>query len=751
MFPSLLIMNKGRHCVINLETFHALLAQQEARGYNLNARQKEAVDFGEGPLWLLAGPGSGKSEVLVTRTLKLLCVDGVLPRSILLTTFTTKAARNLEDRLASYLSVLKDAEASLKDVDLSDLRIGTLHSLCNDILQEFRATNYKNVRLLDDVEQNLFIYRRAAIATHQDITFWNTFDYAVPDWRNRQYVPNRWKRTKAAVLLFNRIAEDRVDIAQMLAAGGQWAVLADFYVQYRQALGDYYRCDFAHLQALFLDFLNSPQAARFLEGDPEKPDRQPPLRHILVDEYQDTNPIQERIYLALAGRTPHNLTVCGDDDQSLYRFRGGNVACMVNFDKACQATYGITPYSLSLVENYRSHALIVDFFNDYIGSFPEMTAPGVRAPGKPAVVAQSSIGGNHPAVSWLTRKLARDLPNAVADLIADHFVKDGIISDLNQCVLLMRSTKDSPGNAGPFLQALQARGIPVYNPRSKSFMEAEEVQCLLAALVHVVDRNFVFTSYKDPQGRTPEFVDTIRGWIATLVQIGQQSQQDIQPLIDYIAKSNDVIKEMCKANPGALLDVTLMDILYRLLAHEPFLTWRKDPSQNFRLSKVTRLFESYHSFNLDVLRSDAQGLDLDPSFFNRFYYMFLSYLIEAGIDDDEDEDVIVPQGYLPLMTIHQSKGLEFPFVIVAQIGQGGRTGAAQRLEIELAPFRQDLYARPQRPPETLATEDDIRLLYVAYSRAQYALILVAAINQIGNNVAVPGRDAVEFRRNTPVI
>jgi DNA helicase II / ATP-dependent DNA helicase PcrA len=84
--------------MINLPAFHQTLDQ--TRGYPLNPHQRQAVDFGTGPLWIIAGPGSGKSEVQVTRALKLVCVDGVMPRSILLTTFTRKAARNLEDRLA---------------------------------------------------------------------------------------------------------------------------------------------------------------------------------------------------------------------------------------------------------------------------------------------------------------------------------------------------------------------------------------------------------------------------------------------------------------------------------------------------------------------------------------------------------------------------------------------------------------------------------------------------------------------------
>lgn len=229
--------------MIDIATFHECLAKSNARGYDLDDKQKQAVDYEGGSLWLLAGPGSGKSEVLVTRTLKLLCVDDVKPRSILLTTFTTKAARNLEDRLATYLAALQDTDSSLQSVDLADIRIGTLHSLCNDILQEYRYPKYQNVRLIDQVEQDLFAYRYAEkIAEHKDLAFWKQFDHAVPDWRDKNYCPNKWKRVKAAVMLFNHIVEDCVDAQKMICAGEHWATLGKFYQQYAQALQDNYRC-----------------------------------------------------------------------------------------------------------------------------------------------------------------------------------------------------------------------------------------------------------------------------------------------------------------------------------------------------------------------------------------------------------------------------------------------------------------------------------------------------------------------------
>src|SRR4029078_8552664 len=121
-------------------------------------------------------------------------------------------------------------------------------------------------------------------------------------------------------------------------------------------------------------------------------------------EYQDTNLVQEEIYLTLARREPHNVVVVGDDDQALYRFRGGSVEGMVSFDEACQAFLGIGAGIVArypLVANFRSHPVIVAFCNDYITAFPSMAQPRARVPNKPALVAAGSIAGQYPAVGQL--------------------------------------------------------------------------------------------------------------------------------------------------------------------------------------------------------------------------------------------------------------------------------------------------------------------------------------------------------------
>lgn len=274
---------------------------------------------------------------------------------------------------------------------------------------------------------------------------------------------------------------------------------------------------------------------------------------------------------------------------------------------------------------------------------------------------------------------------------------------------------------------------------------------MLGVLICVLDPARTYSTATNPNGRAPSWQGDVISWEDALRALLDDPDVQTNELLEYLRASVSELQALCARRPNDFLGLTITEIIFRILSLEPFRTWRRDPNRNLRISKVTRLFESYRSFNLDTLRSNEAGTGIDPNFLNRLYWMFFGYLIETGVDDDEDDDVIVPSGYLPVMTIHQSKGLEFPFVIVDQLGQRGRVGAAQFLERDLAPFRRDLYPRHGRDPDLLSLEDDIRLLYVAYSRAEYGLILAGTANHIRNHVAAPARDFTTFRRRLPAI
>ena len=659
----------------------------------------------------------------------------VPPEALFITTFTEKAARNLEDRIAGMRARLISAEPALAAIDTSKLRVGTLHGLCNDLLQEFRAPNYQNVRLMDEFEQALFVREHLSLIKQpnapQEIAFWSAFPwlFAPNQWQpSRPYAPNRWNSTNAMLRLLNRLVEDRVSILSLQAAGGQLAVLAGLYDEYVQHLVRNFRCDFPQLQSRFLDFLGTSLGRNFCEGDGTAAN--PGIQWVLVDEYQDTNPIQEAIYFSLARSSPHNLVVVGDDDQAMYRFRGGAVECMVTFDDACQVYLGIPRNQVAqypLADNFRSHSGIVQFFGDYIGAFPVMQQAGARAPKAP-IVSRKVIPQTYPAVGTITGASLPDLANRFARTVRG-LVDNGIVNDPNECCLLLRSTRETPRNAAPYVVALGREGLAVYNPRNKAFMQQEEVQGILGALLAVVDPGRRYAT--DPANRRaiPPAEATMRAQYARLAAQFPQ-------LASYISSSTAAIR----ASAGQPFGCQLQELLYYLLSLEPFSTWQQDPVRRVRMARLTKLLEGYASMpildpatglprpnvNRGMLRASTQYLsEVHGAWLGSFYHLFLGYVTEAGFDDEEDEEVICPPGMVPVMTMHQAKGLEFPFVFVGHLGEGIRVSYSHELESLFSNYPTNPARQFPRPPAAERAEMDlIRQYYVAYSRAKYALILL---------------------------
>ncbi|MFW9886706.1 MAG: UvrD-helicase domain-containing protein [Candidatus Thorarchaeota archaeon] len=692
-------------------------AIERKNGFPLDQPQRDAVRHGNGPLWIIAGPGTGKTEVLVIRCLKLLFCDDIDPESIMVTTFTEKAARNLQDRILDSSLFLASQFPEIQAGDVHKVRTGTLHSLCNDILQEYRYVNYRNLRLLDEIETKMLI--RAALASEARNRWPELEDeFSYLFWRRSGR--NLWDWTNMLDTLLSRIIEYNLDLDLMRQSGGKWEALAEANEEYERILHERHACDFTRLQKHFLDFLETPQGQLFLDGDTDS--EQLPLRYIMVDEYQDTNPIQEEIYFRLAQERPHNIAIVGDDDQALYRFRGGTVECMVGFENRCQQNWNVEPVKVSLVDNHRSHEGIVDWINGYIKSFPDMTT--ARVQGKPNVAFAAGNNRNYPSVGVIVGANMEDFTGAFADTVL-NLVARNIIDDYSQCVLLLRSTKDSPMNAKHYIAALEERDIPVYNPRSKSYVERDEVREVLGTFLSIVDSERAVAA--DIQQRN--ISEHISEWFEAYEQIAQNNPS----LRSYVNQSQNVILQ--KAANERIVKST-QAIFYRILSQSPFVDYQNDSIRDLRLSKFSRLLEAFCNQHGRALYTD----DSTPGVVSRrwltnFYYVFCGYLASFGVDDDEEEEVVCPAGWFPLMTIHQSKGLEFDFVFVGSLGRTVSPGGAHHLEAELRPFRLNPSTLAHSPVEA-AYHDEIRLHYVAYSRAKQALIMLALPSHLGKENTV---------------
>ena len=245
---------------------------------DLNPRQNDAVNSVDGPLLVIAGPGAGKTKTLVERIVHLIVDEGVPSESILVATFTEKAAKELVTRVSN-----RALELGL-DINLTEMYIGTLHSIFLRIIEEHRSKTglLRNYRILDGFEQQYLVHR--SLASFQALEGYSLIVSA-----DR----GRWEQSEAVSHLANKAAEEDLDIDRLLASScPELAAYGRLAQRYRELLREENALDFSMIQATLLDLLRGhPEVLEELRAK---------IRYLMIDEYQDTNAIQEKIVLMIA-------------------------------------------------------------------------------------------------------------------------------------------------------------------------------------------------------------------------------------------------------------------------------------------------------------------------------------------------------------------------------------------------------------------------------------------------------------------
>ncbi len=291
----------------------------------LNPQQKKAVLHTEGPLLVLAGAGSGKTKVIVHRIAHLINNKKVHPTSILAVTFTNKAAREMADRVTHLLG---------KKL-LETLWISTFHSTCARILRmECHRLGIPKTFVIFDESDQLALIKECM----------------------REYDIDEKSISPQSVRAAISIAKDKLKDADVFLAEAQTEQhkqIAKIFKLYDEKLRAHKACDFADLIFLVIKlFKQYPQVLKFYQ---EK------FRYVLVDEYQDTNDTQAE-FLRLISKQHKNLCVVGDEDQSIYGWRGANVSNILNFQKE----FGANAACIELNENYRSTQAVLESANAVI-------------------------------------------------------------------------------------------------------------------------------------------------------------------------------------------------------------------------------------------------------------------------------------------------------------------------------------------------------------------------------------------------
>lgn len=665
-----------------------------------NPQQQEAIHITEGPLLIIAGPGSGKTFTLVERIYHLISEQNIQPEQLFVSTFTEKAAAELITRVSSRL------DADNISVNLNEMYIGTFHSICLRFLEENREfTRLKrNFTLLDQFDQQYFLYQR--LSQYHGI---EGAEHIIGD-----RATSSWRGAAKLMSWVNKVSEEAIDPEDLLnAPEPEVQALGRCYQQYQKHLEEENYLDFSTIQV---------EALRLLEKHPDILDEiRSKIQYLMVDEYQDTNTIQERILFKLAD-PDFNLCVVGDDDQGLYRFRGATIRNILEFP---QNFPGGVCQQVQLTTNYRSHPDIIEFYNHWMDTldwetdgklfrYEKEIVPDAEKDfvGMPTVL---KVSGDPKAENWHEEVLT----------FLKRLKSSGALTDWNQVAFLSWSVRNE--KVIELAEALEAGGIPVYSPRSNMFFDREEIRLIIGALI------FLF----------PQFPE-VRKWRedAALKIWDYYDEECFRAFTTELRKpENEPMLAWCQERAQEHLymtegmDYAFSGLFYDLLQFPLFSQHLGDatqggaidsrPARNLAiLSQLLNKFEYIH--NISILTPKTLNKDIQ-----RLFNQFFRFLKDGGIDEYEDASEYAPSGCVSFMTIHQSKGLEFPIVMV-----GSMHSTPRKQYTELDELLQEKYysKEPFEPLNETKHYDFWRLFYTAFSRAQNLLLLTCQEQTKGRRV-----------------
>lgn len=661
---------------------------------NASPNQTEAIQHVRGPLLIIAGPGSGKTFTLVERIIYLIAEHAIAPEKMLILTFTDKAAGELKTRVSNRLG-----EMGIK-FNLNEMYLGTFHSICLRILEEFREFTRlrRNYSLMDEFDQQYFLYQKQKhFETVENISLLT----------GGKEKTSSWKLSDKLQGLINKISEEAVEPEDLSKSNhAEVRALGETCLLYRRLLEEENALDFSTIQFETLKLLRQNEAV--------KNELRSRFEFVMVDEYQDTNTIQELILRELTGAVNPNLCVVGDDDQGLYRFRGASIRNILEFRE--QFAEDVCS-QVTLSTNYRSHPDIIEKYDSWMsGHFWNHEGKMFRLEKKiearndkefPATATAIRVSGDSPE-EWHSEIL--QFINALRE--------KGSLTNLNQIAFLFRSVKNKKAVA--LAEFLEASGIPVYSPRSNMFFDREEIRLMIGALI------FLFPQYESirkwhPEIKLPiwEYFDNecVRPFVE---QVRASENKSLREWIIPLAKRHQKLAQNT--------DYSFADLFYELLQFPLFSKYlgvestgdvlESRSARNLAIfSKLLSKFQYLH--NVIILSSK----DLDDKI-KHLFNQFFRFLKEGGINEYEDVTEYAPSGCVSFLTIHQSKGLEFPVVFV---GSMEAVPMSQHNKLDTI-LENEFFSRPPfEPHEKTKYYDFWRLYYTAFSRAQNLLVLTSQV------------------------
>ena len=628
----------------------------------LNERQKEAVLATEGPVLVLAGAGSGKTTVLVNRIAYMISEKHIRPWNILAITFTNKAAREMKDRI----------ERLLGDT-AKDMWIGTFHSVCVRILRSC-------IDLLG-YSRDFVIYDTADTKT------------VMKECLRELDIDEKSFPVRNVLSIISNAKNDLMDAAtfeNVYKSDYRMSIIAKIYYRYQTKLRKNNAVDFDDI------ILNT---VKILSENPDVLSKyQDKFQYILVDEYQDTNNSQY-LLINLLAQANRNLCVVGDDDQSIYKFRGANIGNILNFEDDYSDVQKIT-----LDQNYRSTQNILDAANSVISNNKGRMGKSLWT---------SNGDGNRVYVYTGTNEY--DEARYIARQIKKHFDEQGSFSD---CAILYRTNAQSR----VIEEMLMRESVPYKVLSGLRFYDRKEIKDIIAYLRVVYNPNddvSLARIINEPKRKIGN---------ATLEKARNIAREKETSLYDVISHADDypefktaikkllsfseIIQSLIKLKDT----VTIEDLTGRILndtGYMPALVMEDTTESKTRIENLGEFISVITEFEKNEETGNTLGEFLE------------NISLVSDIDGyDENEDSAV------LMTIHSAKGLEFQIVFLSGLEEGLFPGM-----------------------RSMESDDDIeeerRLCYVAITRAKEQLYITKTISRTIHGKTMP-TTASRFFKEIPV-
>ena len=784
--------------MITSDEFEDIVVNILKRDISSNNDQKKAIQTeSDKSLFIVAGPGSGKTTVMVLKILKYIFVDDINPNEIIATTFTKKAAEELYSRILGWGDEIKnylfdniDDEhfediAKINRIDFNQIKIGTIDSIAEELLRDNKKPGENQAMVIED-----FVAKSAMIKIILDDEKYLNKDLTeyLKEVSGRNKLDEPSKMSEIILEIKNRIYYNQVDFNRLYKDSEKIPGLRhslDCIKKYEETLSNRNTIDFAMLESTFLNKLKDGNLNNFLDE----------IKIILIDEYQDTNLLQEDIYFTIAKSAIENngnITVVGDDDQSLYRFRGATVDLFTNYKSRIKERLNIDVEEINLRTNYRSTENIIEHCNYFAELDSEYQ--NARVENKPKIISPDFENEKMPILGMFrnnAKMLAKDLSRLINKLVNKGEAKINVLQVLNEDyykkinnavdINHLLKIRDDNLKAGKKMDKITIKlddnhgsasdiAILSFSPKESQFKSQSFLHYLRKNLKELKEPIEMF----NPRGIELQDLDIVGVFCGLILEcIDPESKvQNSDKTIPNLAKHNMIrwrlkAKEYIKLNPQPHEPVTLQDFVMHWQLRQTYTendeeykwpinvslmelayklaTWIEDLQEDVEgivyLEAITKsitqtgFFNEYHS-----TISFKSKEDETKSILEAIWNIFIP-LSTGGVSIDESLLETLPDNRINVLSIHQSKGLEFPFVIVDVGSRFDKNNIRTRnlrfpkidpddITIEKNLSKYTSIDDNLRSEQDKAFDDLTRRYFVAFSRAESVLLLVGLLPAI---------------------